>query len=119
MKLRRRFVRVLAAAAILAGLATPWGAGAMELIEPPILAEAVARNELPPIAERLPDSPSRAAMSVEGQVAGEHGGTLTMLMGRAKEIRMMMVYGYARLVGYDPELNLVADIIESFEVEDQ
>ena len=32
---------------------------------------------------------------------GRHGGTIRMLMGDQRDIRMMTVYGYARLVGYD------------------
>ncbi len=31
---------------------------------------------------------------------------------------MMVVYGYARLVGYDPKYRLKADILKSFEVEE-
>jgi peptide/nickel transport system substrate-binding protein len=88
----------------------------MELIEPPELATAVADNELPPVWERVPEAPAVADMSGAGQNIGAHGGTLIMLMGRAKDIRMMMVYGYARLVGYDPNLNIVSDILERFEV---
>ena len=57
-------------------------------------------------------------MGGEGRSIGAHGGALNILMGRAKDIRMMMVYGYARLVGYDPNLEFVSDILESFEVED-
>jgi peptide/nickel transport system substrate-binding protein len=89
----------------------------MELIEPPELAAAVADNELPPVRERIPETPAVADMSGEGRSIGAHGGTLNMLMGRAKDIRMMMVYGYARLVGYDPNLEFVSDILERFEVE--
>jgi peptide/nickel transport system substrate-binding protein len=55
-------------------------------------------------------------MEGAGLSVGAHGGTLKMLMGRAKDIRMMMVYGYARLVGYDPDLEFTADIVESYEV---
>ena len=57
-------------------------------------------------------------MGGEGRSIGAHGGTLNILMGRAKDIRMMMVYGYARLVGYDPNLEFVSDILERYEVED-
>jgi hypothetical protein len=40
-------------------------------------------------------------------------------MGRQKDIRMMMVYGYGRLAGYDRDLRIVSDILESVEAEDQ
>ena len=88
----------------------------MDLIEPPELAAAVADNKLPPVRERVPETPAVADMSGAEQNIGAHGGTLNILMGRAKDIRMMMVYGYARLVGYDPNLEIVPDILESFEV---
>ena len=36
---------------------------------------------------------------------GKHGGTLNMLIGRSRDTRMLVVYGYARLVGYDRNLD--------------
>ncbi len=92
---------------------------AAEFIEPPILAPLVASGNLPPVSERLPDPPSVATLIPNEQVLGEHGGTIETLMGRQKDIRLMTVYGYARLVGLDPDLNLVPDIVEKIEVEDQ
>ncbi|MGB0684224.1 MAG: ABC transporter substrate-binding protein [Magnetovibrionaceae bacterium] len=68
---------------------------------------------LPPMTERLPETPSR----VEG-LEGLHGGTLEMLMARAKDTRMMTVYGYARLVGYNQAFELKPDILERVEVEE-
>ena len=110
--------------ALLAVLAAPGtlgasgvAAAAMELIEPPILAAAVAGGKLPPVRKRIPETPAVVDLSGEGRSIGAHGGTLGMLMGRAKDIRMMMVYGYARLVGYDPNLKFVSDILERFEVD--
>jgi len=45
---------------------------------------------------------------------------VTMIIGSAKDIRLMTVYGYARLVGYDETLKLEADVLESYEtVEDR
>ena len=41
-----------------------------------------------------------------------------MLVGRTKDTRLMVVYGYARLVAYDEELQLVPDILKDVEVED-
>ncbi len=41
-----------------------------------------------------------------------------MLIGRAKDTRLLVVYGYARLVAYDETFRLVADLLESFDVED-
>ncbi len=101
---------VLSGIVLVAVLAAPWitggtaggAAGATELIEPPILAAAVDGGTLPPLRERIPETPAVVDMSGEGRSIGAHGGTLNMLMGRAKDIRMMMVYGYARLLGSPP-----------------
>jgi peptide/nickel transport system substrate-binding protein len=49
---------------------------------------------------------------------GHHGGSLRMLVSNAQDSRLLVVYGYARLVGYDAELNLIPDILEGVEVED-
>jgi peptide/nickel transport system substrate-binding protein len=38
-----------------------------------------------------------------------------MLIGRSRDVRMLVVYGYARLVGYDQNFNIVPDILESIE----
>ena len=53
-----------------------------------------------------------------GKTIGKPGGKLHMLVGRAKDTRLMVVYGYARLVGYDQKLELVPDILKDVEVED-
>jgi len=49
---------------------------------------------------------------------GRPGGELRMLVGRARDTRLLHVYGNARLVGYDLDLKLVPDILKTFEVED-
>jgi len=82
----------------------------------PMLSEQVQAGTLPPLEERLPENPSIADFSQK--IAGEYGGRIRMLMGKAKEIRMMVVYGYARLVAFDESLELKPDLIESFDVED-
>ena len=42
-----------------------------------------------------------------------------MLMARAKDARQMTVYGYARLICYEPgNFELIPDILESFDVEE-
>ena len=43
---------------------------------------------------------------------GRYGGEVRTLMAKDRDIRMMVVYGYARLVGYDEQLQLVPDILE-------
>ena len=39
---------------------------------------------------------------------GRYGGEVRTLMAKDRDIRMMVVYGYSRLVGYDEQLRLVA-----------
>lgn len=86
--------------------------------EPPILKEAVANGKLPKISERVPSEPSVVDFTGEGLTVGRYGGSIRTLMGRAKDIRMMVVYGYARLVGYDSNYNLTPDILRAYEVEE-
>jgi peptide/nickel transport system substrate-binding protein len=49
---------------------------------------------------------------------GKPGGDLRMLVSRTRDTRLLYVYGFARLVGFTPELELKADILEEFTVED-
>lgn len=89
-----------------------------QYIEPPYFQKDVEAGKLPPISQRVPLEPDIADFSGEGLSAGQYGGTIRTIVGRAKDIRMMVVYGYARLVGYDRDYNLKADILRSFEVEE-
>jgi peptide/nickel transport system substrate-binding protein len=84
-------------------------------VETPSLLARVQSGELPPVKERLPQQPLLAQLLPE-QSIGMHGGEMRMLMGKQKDIRQIVIYGYARLVGYTPELELKADILESYEV---
>ena len=82
--------------------------------EPPMLRAEVFAGKLPPLEKRLPQPP----LVVNAESAGKHGGTLNSLVGRSRDTRLLVVYGYARLVGYDRDLNLVPDLLESFEVKE-
>jgi peptide/nickel transport system substrate-binding protein len=77
--------------------------------EPPLLADRVAVGELAPMAERLPLEPF---ISNHDDSNVRYGGTMRLLFGKAKDIRQMVVYGYSRLVGYDLNLELKADILQ-------
>ncbi|AFL51814.1 peptide/nickel transport system substrate-binding protein [Sinorhizobium fredii] len=84
------------------------------------LAPLVAEGKLPPLGERLPKTPRVINVAAMGRQAGRHGGTIRSLIGSAKDIRLMTIYGYARLVGYDEALNLHPDVLERYEaVEDR
>ena len=86
--------------------------------ESPVLAKRVASGELAPLDQRLPTPPMMVNFSKPYHSPGKYGGELVLLMGRNKDVRLMVVYGYARLVGYDLDYELVPDVLESFEVED-
>ena len=100
-------------AAALCGFAAQ--ARALDLNEAPKLAARVAAGTLPPVDERVPEQP-RVIKVAE---PGKYGGDMRIIMGRNQDTRLMVVYGYSRLVGYNPDLELVPDILESFEVEEE
>jgi peptide/nickel transport system substrate-binding protein len=87
---------------------------AIDAVETPMLGLEVSTGKLPPVQKRLPQQP--LVVSVEN--LGQHGGTLHSLVGRSRDTRLLVVYGYARLVGYDRNLALVPDILESFDVQE-
>ena len=86
MKPGRHLAAALAASCAVAALSAPSDADALELSGPPELAASVSAGDLPPVRERVPDPPAVAALDAEGQSLGEHGGTLTMLMGDRKSL---------------------------------
>lgn len=83
----------------------------------PSLANRVADGSLPVIAERVPSAPMVVDLAAKGREIGEYGGVLRTMVARKKDIRQMVVYGYARLVGYDHNYELKADLLKSFENE--
>ena len=86
--------------------------------EVPYFKQQVTDRTLPAVVERLPQVPFTVSFDYPDQTAGEYGGELRMLMGKAKDIRMMTVYGYARLVGFDRDLKFVPDLLESIDIID-
>ncbi len=63
----------------------------------------------------LPDEP-RVLQDIPE--IGKPGGQLRSLIGRARDTRLFFVYGHARVVGYDLNLNLIPDIVAAFEVQE-
>lgn len=111
-------MRVGLALLLLFGLyAGPAAAQRPHLLETPSLSAEVDAGKLPRVAARVPEDPLIASFSTPGASAGTHGGDLHLLMGRSQEIRMMVVYGYARLVGYDANFNIVPDILRAVDVD--
>jgi peptide/nickel transport system substrate-binding protein len=84
------------------------------LQETPSLADEVKQGALPPVAGRVPREPALAEL----ETIGRPGGELHMLMASPKDTRLMVVYGYARLVAYTPALALVPDMLEAVDVEE-
>ncbi len=113
--MRRRLIALTALVLATLGASPSVQAG---YLEAPELAAQVQAGSLPPPAERLPEPPFVDAMDRAWQATGKYGGQLRLLMGKSRDLRQMTVYGYARLVGYDTDLELVPDILERLEVED-
>jgi peptide/nickel transport system substrate-binding protein len=109
--------RIVAHCALLAAFASV-PAAAAEPVETPMYKDQVAAGKLPPVAKRVPSVPLVVAFDGKTTRPGRHGGTLNMIIGRSRDVRMLVVYGYARLVGYDTSLRIVPDILESIEVQD-
>ena len=91
-------------------------AGEVRYVGSPYLLPMVSKGALPPVGDRLPSVPSVAAFDRADQVFGRHGGTLNTLMARPKDVRLMVVYGYARLVRYTHTLDLAPDILRKVDV---
>ena len=115
MTSRRAFLGLLASATVSASLR----AGSDESsLDSSFLKERVDSGELPVLADRLPKNPRVVNVQSLGGEPGQHGGTVRMLIGRQKDIRYVPINSYSRLVGYDQQLQLQADILESYTVEE-
>jgi peptide/nickel transport system substrate-binding protein len=104
----------LFAAALTVAAVGPAGAQPTAFHEAPALKAEVDAGKLPPLAERLPVVPR----VVEAHSVGQYGGDLRIAMARARDTRLMTVYGYARLVGYNTDYDIVPDILEKVDVEE-
>lgn len=109
----RRTALGLLATAFVPGLAR------MAFAESDYLKPKVEAGELPPVAERLPKTPRIVNNAALGGAPGVQGGSARMLIGGQRDVRLMPINSYSRLVGYDRDLKLQADILESFTVEEE
>jgi peptide/nickel transport system substrate-binding protein len=107
----RRIAAILPLALAALFSAAP-GAAWAALQETPFFEQAVASGTLPKVEDRVPSEPAVV------DAAGRPGGQLRMLMASPKDTRMMVVYGYARLVGHTPALEIEPDILKSIDVEE-
>lgn len=100
-------------------LATPLETEAQTAVqESPYWAEKVAAGELPAAADRIPNTPLIVDLAAKGRAFGTQGGTLRTMVTRVKDIRQMVPFGYARLVGFDQDYVLSADILAGYDVEE-
>ena len=108
--------RVLAVLYVLTASVVPFGTmAAPTLQETAFFKPEVDAGYIPPIEQRLPSEPMIADLIGKGRELGHQGGTLNTMITRSKDIRQMVVYGYARLVGYDYDYSLMPDILASYE----
>ena len=112
------FLRRLLAPVLAALIALPAMAQAPELQESTFWKAEVDAGDLPPVAERAPAIPLFVDLEAKGRAFGVQGGTLNTMVTRDKDIRQMVVYGYARLVGYDQDYALRPDILAGVGVAD-
>ncbi|MFD2174119.1 ABC transporter substrate-binding protein [Rhodobacter lacus] len=86
-------------------------------VSAPYFAAQETMGALPPVAARLPDVPRVIDLAAMGRTPGQCGGTLRMVIGGQRDVRYMPILGYARLLAYTPELELVPDLLRDWEVE--
>jgi peptide/nickel transport system substrate-binding protein len=112
-------IQLLAALVLaFAPLAAQAGTAVPAPVETPYFAEKVAAGSLPPVTERLPRHPAIAPDDMGPQLPGKPGGVLRTLLAKAQDTRLVGVFGYTRLVGYDSKLNLVPDVLEKVDIEE-
>lgn len=80
--------------------------------------DEVAKGNMDPAVLRIPETPLIVDLEAKGRTYGTQGGTLRTMVTRSKDVRQMVVYGYARLVGYDENYLLKPDILRDVEVEE-
>jgi peptide/nickel transport system substrate-binding protein len=107
--MNRLALSLLAAALLVFGGANTF---AQTPAEPPILAAQVRHGLLPPMADRLPAVPLVLRVGEMGREIGRAGGEIRMLMADQRDLRIMTLYGYTRLVRFNLKQELEPDILE-------
>jgi len=110
--------RLATFAAALTLLVAPTFAQTPAVQESTFWAAEVNAGDMPAAAARIPSEPLLVDLAAKGRTTGTQGGTLRTLVSRTKDIRQMVVYGYARLVGYAPDYSLQPDILRDVTVEE-
>jgi len=86
--------------------------------ETPLLSEEVKSGALPPVDKRIPQQPMVVTKFWGNDGPGRQGGELNILVGSARDTRLMTIYSYTRLIVYTPEFKLQPDLLESFEAKE-
>ncbi|MCU9837755.1 ABC transporter substrate-binding protein [Ruegeria sp. WL0004] len=107
----------LALTLVLAGLSSAGAQSLPPLQETTFWEPEVQAGDLPPIDRRIPEEPLIVDLEAKAREFGTQGGVMRTMITRSKDVRQMVVYGYARLVGYNDKYELVPDILKSFENE--
>jgi len=84
----------------------------------PLFKSRIESGELPELMQRLPEIPRIIDLRSLGREPGQHGGSVRILIGRQKDIRFIPINSYSRLVGYNEQLEMVPDILESFTIDE-
>ena len=86
--------------------------------DPPYLGPLITAGKVPGLTLRLPHKPRVVNLAAMGRVPGKYGGVVRMLIGGQRDLRLMTLIGYQRLIGYDEKLNFQPDVLEDFKVEE-
>lgn len=112
------FGRIIAVAAFTTALTTTTAlVSAQEYQQSPVFDAAVAAGTLPPVAERLPDSPEVVTPYAE---IGTYGGTMRRgVLGGNDHNNMLQIIGPQGLTRWDPDFTrVVPNLAESWETSD-
>ncbi len=102
--------------AVACALPINW-ASAQDVQESAFWQAEVDAGDLPVAADRMPSQPLVVDLEVRGRKYGTQGGTLRTMVARSKDVRQMVVYGYARLMVYNERYEIVPDLLASLENE--
>ena len=84
----------------------------------PLFEADLAAGTLPDMADRIPRNPRIIDLAAMGRETGVHGGTVRMLIGGQRDVRLIPMNSYSRLMGYDADRNLQPDILAACDVEE-
>lgn len=111
--------RSVGAAVLTCVLPILFGGLVLAYSEAPQLSERVSEGALPPVEQRLPTQPKVTNLAKRNRKPGKYSKEdMRLLMSRSKDVRLMVVYGYARLVGYNENFSVRPDILETLDVKD-